>query len=117
MKDQFLLNPDIHFLNFGSFGACPKPVFEVYQNFQLELEQQPVKFIAENASQYLKNSRIALGKYLNCPADDMVCITNPSYGVNIVAKTLNLNPGDEILTPDIEYDDCDRTWNYYCLKS
>lgn len=117
MKDQFLLNPDIHFLNFGSFGACPKPVFEVYQNFQLELEQQPVKFIAENASQYLKNSRIALGKYLNCPADDLVCITNPSYGVNIVAKNLNLKPGDEILTTDIEYGACDRTWNYYCQKS
>lgn len=117
MKDQFLLNPDIYFLNFGSFGACPKPVFEVYQNFQLELEQQPVKFIAENASQYLKNSRIALGKYLNCSADDLVCITNPSYGVNIIAKNLNLKPGDEILTTDIEYGACDRTWKYYCQKS
>ena len=117
MKDQFLLRPDISFLNFGSFGACPKPVFETYQKFQLELEQQPVEFIAGNATQYLKNSRIALGKYLNCHADDLVCVTNPSYGVNIVAKNLDLNPGDEILTTDIEYGACDRTWKYYAEKS
>jgi isopenicillin-N epimerase len=44
LKDQFLLREDITYLNFGSFGACPKPVFEKYQQFQLELEQEPVLF-------------------------------------------------------------------------
>ncbi len=117
MKDQFLLRKDITFLNFGSFGACPKPVFETYQNFQRELEFQPVEFIIEKAPQYLKNSRIALGEFLNCHADDLVCVTNPSYGVNMVAKNLNLKPNDEILTTDIEYGACDRTWNYYCQKT
>src|SRR5690606_11059788 len=117
MKDVFLLRDDITFLNFGSFGACPKPVFEVYQNFQLELEQEPVEFMVDKAPAYLKNSRAALGKYLNCDADDLVCITNPTYGVNIVAKSLELNPGDEILTSNLEYGACDRTWKYYCKKS
>ncbi|HLV23811.1 MAG TPA: aminotransferase class V-fold PLP-dependent enzyme [Moheibacter sp.] len=117
MKDVFLLRDDITFLNFGSFGACPKPVFEVYQKFQLELEQEPVEFMVDKAPAYLKNSRIALGNYLNCDADDLVCITNPSYGVNIVAKSLELNPGDEILTTNLEYGACDRTWKYYCEKS
>lgn len=117
MKDQFLLRDDITFLNFGSFGACPKPVFETYQKFQLELEQQPVEFIVEKAPQYLKNSRIALGKYLNSHENDLVCITNPSYGVNLIAKNMKLKSDDEILTTDIEYGACDRTWDYYCKKS
>lgn len=117
MIDQFLLRPDVTFLNFGSFGSCPKPVFETYQNFQRELEAQPVEFIVEKAPQYLKNSRMALGEFLNCHEDDLVCVTNPSYGVNIVAKNLKLNPDDEILTTDIEYGACDRTWKYYCEKS
>ena len=117
MKDQFLLREDITFLNFGSFGACPKPVFETYQQFQSELESEPVEFIVRKAPQYLKNARKALGEFLNCHEDDVVCVTNPSYAVNIIAKSLNLQPGDEILTTDLEYGACDRTWNYYCKKS
>ena len=34
MKELFNLDPTIHFLNHGSFGACPKPVFETYQRWQ-----------------------------------------------------------------------------------
>jgi len=45
-KDQFLLDPSITFLNFGSFGATPKPVFEKYQQWQRVLEAEPVQFIA-----------------------------------------------------------------------
>jgi isopenicillin-N epimerase len=117
LKQYFLLRDDITFLNFGSFGACPKPVFEVYQNFQLELEQEPVQFIATNGIKYLAAAREALGNYLHCDKDDIVYVTNPSYAVNAVAKSFNLKPGDEILTTDLEYGACDRTWEYYCKKA
>lgn len=116
LKSQFLLRSDVTYLNFGSFGACPKPVFERYQQYQLELEQEPVQFIAVNGIEYLKQSRAALAAYVNCQADDLVYVTNPSYAVNIVAKSLPLDQGDEVLTSDIEYGACDRTWNYYCGK-
>ena len=45
MKHLFNLDPTIHFLNHGSFGACPKPVFEAYQRWQADLERQPVAFL------------------------------------------------------------------------
>ncbi len=117
LKSQFLLHPDITYLNFGSFGACPKPVFEEYQKYQLELETEPVQFIAVNGLEYLKKSREALAQYVNCNADDIVYVTNPSYAVNIVAKNFKLNPGDEILSTNLEYGALDRTWNYYCKKA
>ncbi|MBL0145874.1 MAG: aminotransferase class V-fold PLP-dependent enzyme [Chitinophagaceae bacterium] len=116
LKSQFLLRDDITFLNFGSFGACPKPVFERYQQYQLELEQEPVQFITVNGLQYLKQSREALANYIGCNADDVVYVTNPSYAVNIIAKSFNLAQDDEILTTNLEYGACDRTWNYYCNK-
>lgn len=117
LKSKFLLKPGIIFLNFGSFGACPKPIFEVYQQLQLELEQEPVQFIAFNGPQNLKHSREALANYVHCNGDDLVYVTNPSYAVNIVAKNLKLNPGDEVLTTNIEYGACDRIWSYYCEKA
>lgn len=117
LKSQFLLRDDITFLNFGSFGACPKPVFERYQQFQLEMEQEPVLFITGTGLKYLAEAREALGTYLNCSKDDLVYVTNPSYAVNAVAKSFALKAGDEILTTNLEYGACDKTWNYYCQKA
>ena len=102
---------------FGSFGSCPKPIFEDYQKWQLELEREPAQFITVNGLTYLKRSREALAKYLNCNADDLVYTTNPSYALNIIAKSFKLNAGDEILTTNLEYGALDRTWNYYCKKA
>jgi isopenicillin-N epimerase len=117
LTSQFLLNPSITFLNFGSFGAAVKPVFEQYQAYQLELERDPVQFITVRGLQYLKESREALGNFIGCHADDVVYVTNPSYATNIIAKSFDLKEGDEILTTDLEYGACDKTWNYYCEKA
>lgn len=117
LRHLFLLREDITYLNFGSFGACPKPIFEKYQQLQLELEQEPVQFITHNGLKYLEAARLALGNFVQCDKDDIVYVTNPSYAVNAVAKSMNLKPGDEILTTDIEYGACDKTWQYYCDKA
>lgn len=117
ITSQFLLRKDITFLNFGSFGACVKPVFEHYQQLQLELEQEPVQFMTINGLQYLKQSREALANFIGCQADDVVYVANPSYATNIIAKSFPLQPGDEVLATNLEYGACDKTWNYYCNKS
>lgn len=112
-----MLRPDVTFLNFGSFGACPKPIFDDYISWQQLLETEPVQFIAVNGGQYLETSRKALAGYINCMADDLVYVPNPSYAINIIAKSLKLEPGDEVLSTDLEYGAMDRTWNYYCGKA
>jgi isopenicillin-N epimerase len=117
LKSQFLIDTNITFLNFGSFGACPRPVFEEYQKLQLELEKESVQFIAFEGPKNLRRSREALGAYVNCDADDLVYVTNPTYAINIIAKSLQLNAGDEILSTNVEYGAMDRTWNYYCKKA
>jgi isopenicillin-N epimerase len=117
LKSLFLLDPTITFLNFGSFGACPKPVFDDYIQWQYLLEREPVQFIAFDGVKYLQKSREALASYIHCDADDIVLVTNPSYAVNAIAKSFPLQAGDEILTTNIEYGACDKTWNYYCKKA
>jgi isopenicillin-N epimerase len=113
----FLLDPDIAYMNFGSFGACPRPIFEDYQRWQHELESEPVQFITVNGPRYLEQSRRALGEYIHCDPDDLVYVPNPSYAVNIIAKSFPLAPGDEVLGTNLEYGACDRTWKYYCQKN
>jgi len=116
MKDLYLLNPEITFLNHGSFGACPKPVFEEYQRWQRKLEQQPVEFMARDIYDYLKEARDSLGKFVGCSGDDLVYVTNPTTAVNTIIRSLDFGPGDEILTTDQEYGALIRTWNQYADK-
>jgi len=115
LRDAFLLRNDIRFLNFGSFGATPRPVFERLLEWQRLLESEPVQFIAFDGQAYLAASRAALAGYLHCgDPDDLVYVTNPSFAVNAVAMNLDLGPGDEVLATDIEYGACDRAWNFHC---
>jgi isopenicillin-N epimerase len=116
IKPMFLLNPEIIFLNFGSFGACPRPIFEDYQKWQLELESEPVQFIVHKGLVYLQNAREFLSSYINCLPDELVFVVNPTYAVNTVAKSLDLQAGDEVLTTNLEYGASDRAWDFVCTE-
>jgi isopenicillin-N epimerase len=117
MKSQFLLDLEITFLNHGSFGACPKIIFENYQYLQLELEKEPVQFIQKNANEYLKVAKDALAKYIGCSSADFFFVPNPTVAINTVLRSLELNEGDEILSTNHEYGAMDRTWNFFCKKT
>ncbi|MCB9455768.1 MAG: aminotransferase class V-fold PLP-dependent enzyme [Anaerolineaceae bacterium] len=117
LRSLYLLDPDIVFLNHGSFGACPLPVFETYQAWQRELERQPVEFLGRRFDGLLSTARESLGKYLHADPDDLVYVTNASEGINRVARSLPLRPGDEILTTNHEYGAMNFTWEYVCQKT
>lgn len=116
-RDLFLLDPKVVFLNHGSFGATPRPVFEKYQWWQRELERQPVEFLGVRFNDLMREARTALAAYVHAGADDLFYVPNATTGLNIVARSLQLNPGDEILTTDHEYGALDRTWRFLCRRS
>jgi len=116
LADQFLLRQDIAFFNHGSFGACPRPVFERYQRWQRELESQPVDFFGRRLRDLLAEARARLADYMGTSADNLVFISNATHGVNIVARSLNLGPGDEILATSHEYGAAERAWRFACQK-
>ena len=80
--DQFLLDPDVVFLNHGSFGACPRPVFEAYQRWQRELEREPVEFLARRGTDCLRRRARHWREYVGARADDLVFVTNAMTGMN-----------------------------------
>ncbi len=112
LKRYFQLDPSVTFLNHGSFGATPKPVFREYQRWQRELERQPVEFLGRRFTGLMADARAALGAYLGTHADNLVYTQNVTVSVNIVARSLELGPGDEVLATDHEYGAMDRTWRF-----
>ncbi len=119
LRSLFLLDPEVTFLNHGSYGACPRPVFARYQAWQMQLERQPVAFLdpARGLSGWMRDARVAMAGQLGVEADSIVGLTNATEGLNIVAQSLRLNPGDEILTTDHEYAAVDKTFAYVARRS
>jgi isopenicillin-N epimerase len=115
-RDLFLLRPDVIFLNHGSFGACPRPVFEAYQAWQLELERQPVEFLGRRFADLMRQVRESLGAFVGAEPDEVVCVPNATTGLNRVARSLPLREGDEVLATNHEYGALDRTWRFICGK-
>jgi isopenicillin-N epimerase len=112
LRAEFLLDPDMVFLNHGSFGACPRPVFERYQAWQRELELRPIEFLGRRARGLLAEARAGLADYVHVGQDDVVYVSNVTTALNIVAQSLPLEHGDEVLTTNHEYGALERTWTF-----
>ena len=116
-RDDFLIRDDVIFFNHGSFGACPKPVFAEYQRWQLELERQPIEFLLRCRESLMGSAIDCIADYLNAPPDEVVFVTNATAGLNIVLRSLPLQPGDEILTTDHEYGAINRLLEFVARKT
>ena len=119
LADLFLIDPAVTFLNHGSFGACPRPVMEEYQRWQLALERQPVEFLDSRRGlpKRLSVVREAMAGEFGTSVDNIAAVTNATGGLNVVAQSIPLAPGDEILTTDHEYASLEKTWAYVCRKT
>ena len=116
LRDLFLLGDDVVYLNHGSFGACPRPVFDAYQRWQLELERKPMDLLVRRFASEMAGARRTLAEYVGAAPDDLVYVSNATTGLNTVARSLTLEPGDEILATDHEYGALDRTWRFVCER-
>ncbi|MBI4884941.1 MAG: aminotransferase class V-fold PLP-dependent enzyme [Actinobacteria bacterium] len=116
-RDDFLLDPDLIFLNHGSFGAVPRVVQEEYERLQRAMERSPVAWLQRQATQLLAAARARVAAFVGAEADDIVLFPNPTTAVNMVARSLRLVPGDEVVASDHEYGAMNRTWRRLCQES
>lgn len=114
MRELFLLDSSIVFLNHGSFGACPREVLAAQRRWHDEMERNPVEFLGRRSAALLRTAREALAAFVGGSADDLVFVANATTAVDIVARSLDLHPGDEVLATDHEYGACDAAWQRQC---
>jgi isopenicillin-N epimerase len=103
---HWALDPAVDYLNHGSFGACPRAILERQWEMRLELEREPVDFLARHWNARLEAARAEVARFLGARPDDLAFVTNATSGVNAVLRGLALEPGDEILTTDHAYAAC-----------
>ncbi|HEY9639352.1 MAG TPA: aminotransferase class V-fold PLP-dependent enzyme [Coleofasciculaceae cyanobacterium] len=104
-RSLWSLDPEVIFLNHGSFGACPTAVLEKQTSWRLQMEQEPVRFFALELEGLLDAARQDLSVFVGADPADLAFVANATTGVNTVLRSLchTFAPGDELLTTDHEY--------------
>jgi isopenicillin-N epimerase len=103
LRSEWLLDPDIVFLNHGSFGAAPRCVLAEQDRWRERMERRPTTFMTFELPQALRDAAAKLAAFVGCDAKDLGFVENATAGCNAVLNSLTLRQGDEILVTDHGY--------------
>lgn len=116
-RSLWYLDPSVAYLNHGSYGACPRAVLEQQRSLQLEMEREPVDFLSRRLPERLHAARAALGGFVGADPADLVFVPNATAGVNVVLRSLEFAPGDELLATTHTYAACRNTLEHVAARS
>ncbi len=108
------LAPGVTYLNHGSFGLSPQPVRAARRAWLDQLEANPMDFFVRKLEPALDKAAESVGQWLSCAGRDLIFVPNATTGMNIVAASVPLAAGDEVLMTDHEYGAVRRLWGRRC---
>ena len=103
MKQHWTIDPDITFLNHGSFGATPRVVLEKQNEYRAQMESEPLRFFVRELEPMLDAARAELAEFLGADFEGLAFVPNATAGVNAVLRSLDLDKFDELLVTTHEY--------------
>jgi selenocysteine lyase/cysteine desulfurase len=102
VRDQFVLDPDISYMNFGGLGSCPLPVLNSFWEWTRNEERAPS---AGHDEKLWTNVKEKLARILGktCRKEDLGLISCATEGINMIINGLPLKKGDEVITSTHEH--------------
>lgn len=103
---HWLLDPNVVFLNHGSFGACPRVVLEACEAWRIRFEREPVHFVMHELEPALDVARQRVAEFVGADTQDLAFVASATAGVNTVLASFDFGPRDEILIANQTYPAC-----------
>ena len=103
VRSAFRLDPSIHFLNHGSFGAVPRPVEAAAGAWRDRLEARPIEMVGRRMAALLLGVRERIGAYLGTSAERVGLVTNATTGIGSVLGSIAWKPCDRIVITNQGY--------------
>jgi isopenicillin-N epimerase len=113
----FSLDPAVAYLNHGAFGAVPIGVQRAQQRLRDEMDNNPAKFFAQGLTDRLAHVRRHLAAFLGADPDRSALVDNVTTGIAVALNSLDLKPGDEIVTTDHVYGAVDLAVAEACRRT
>jgi isopenicillin-N epimerase len=99
------MNQDVVYVNHGSYGPCPRFVYEELQRIRLQQEQNPDHwFRTLKYTLYADCVRVAAQR-LDCDFEQITLVDNATVGINAILKSPLpiFKPGGTILCTNLAY--------------
>ncbi|MFT3773164.1 MAG: aminotransferase class V-fold PLP-dependent enzyme [Minicystis sp.] len=117
LRGRWALDPEVTFLNHGSFGSCPRVVLAAAEAMRERIEREPVRFFVGELEGLYDQARAEVGALVGADADDLAFVPNATAGVATVLRSLELSPGDELLTTDHAYNACKNALEHAAARA
>ncbi len=103
IKEQFVFAPGILYFNNASLGSCPDHVRKATNAFRDTLDSFPSKYMWGGWREEKEKVRQAVASLLKVSAEEIALIHNTTEGMNLIARSIDLEPGDEVILADHEH--------------
>lgn len=91
------------YLNTGSLGPSPVVVTDEVHAMMQQLEMNPAIENWGSLGERMEQVRIKVGEFINADADNVILTRNTTEGLSLIAQSLKMAKGDEILTTTHEH--------------
>lgn len=109
IRSEWRLDPEVKFLNNGSFGATPRMVLDAVRSLHAEMEAEPVRFFARELPDRIALARTAVAAFVGADEAGLAFVSNATTGVNAVLRSFPWQPGDALLLADQTYNAVKQT--------
>jgi isopenicillin-N epimerase len=116
LRSRWSLDPEVTFLNHGSFGACPNDVRAAQRRWQDALEAEPVRFFVDEAPAATRIAAGVVAGFLGADPDGLVFVDNATTGTGAVIGSFDWGPGDAVVTTSHAYGAVDRALAHHVAR-
>ena len=113
VKSQFVFADQLQYFNNASLGGSPLSVQNMTTTARNILDAFPSKYMWGGWKEEKETVRNKVATLLSVSPEEIALIHNTTEGMNLIARSFNLNPGDEIILADHEHTSGRICWEVF----